>query len=67
MLGGSREVIRESKSLERVSLEIANGMNEMASGAEQINVAAHRINELSGRNRDNIETLVQEVAHFKVD
>ncbi|MDR0599897.1 MAG: methyl-accepting chemotaxis protein, partial [Treponema sp.] len=62
MLEGSKEVIQESKNLERMTQEITQGMNEMAAGADQINIAVSRVNELSGQNRDNIDTLVQEVA-----
>jgi methyl-accepting chemotaxis protein len=67
MLEGSKEVIAESKNLELVSQEISGGMNEMATGAEQINAAVNRVNELSGRNRDNIDILVREVSRFKVE
>ncbi|MDR2552602.1 MAG: methyl-accepting chemotaxis protein [Treponema sp.] len=67
MLEGSKEVIQESKNLEKVTQEITGGMNEMASGAEQINVAITRVNEISGKNKENIETLVREVSRFKVE
>jgi methyl-accepting chemotaxis protein len=67
MLRGSKEVIAESKNLELASQEITGGMNEMAAGAEQINRAVNRVNELSGRNRDNIDVLVREVSRFKVE
>jgi methyl-accepting chemotaxis protein len=42
-------------------------MNEMASGADQINVAVHHVNEISAKNREGIDTLMREVAKFKVD
>jgi methyl-accepting chemotaxis protein len=67
MLEGSKEVIQESKNLEKVTQEITGGMNEMASGADQINVAVHRVNELSGQNRENIDILVKEVSRFKIE
>jgi methyl-accepting chemotaxis protein len=67
MLEGSNEVIRESKNLEMVTQEIANGMNEMASGTDEINIAVNQVNEISGTNKDNINILVQEVAKFKVE
>jgi len=41
-------------------------MNEMAAGAEQVNDAVNSVNELSGRNRENIDSLVQAVSQFKV-
>jgi methyl-accepting chemotaxis protein len=42
-------------------------MNEMARGASEINTAVHQINEISGKNRDGIDTLMQEVSKFKVE
>jgi methyl-accepting chemotaxis protein len=41
-------------------------MNEMASGADQINVAVNRVNDISAKNRENINLLVKEVSKFKV-
>jgi len=67
MLEGATEVIKESQNLEKVTQEITSGMNEMASGAEQINIAVHQVNELSGRNRDGIDSLMREVSRFKVE
>ena len=66
MLEGSKEVIQESKNLERVTQEITNGINEMAAGAEQVNKAVNAVNDLTGRTRDNISSLVQSVSGFKV-
>ncbi|QQO09884.1 methyl-accepting chemotaxis protein [Breznakiella homolactica] len=67
MLQGSKEVIHESQNLGRVTQEITNGVNEMAIGAEQINTAVNRVNEISGENKEHIDTLVQEVSRFKVE
>ncbi|MDR3171963.1 MAG: methyl-accepting chemotaxis protein [Treponema sp.] len=67
MLVGSREVISEGKNLEMATVEITNGMNEMATGADQINVAVHRVNEISDQNKENIDILVQEISLFKVE
>ena len=67
MLEGSTEVIRESKNLERVTQEISGGMNEMALGADQINVAVTHVNDLSIKNRENIDVLMKEVEKFKVE
>jgi methyl-accepting chemotaxis protein len=66
MLEGAQQVILESQNLEKVTQEITSGMNEMASGAEQINIAVHQVNDLSGRNRDRINSLMREVSKFKV-
>ena len=67
MLEGSSEVVKESKNLENITQEITSGMNEMASGAEQINVAVVHVNEISVKNRENIESLIKEVSRFKVE
>jgi methyl-accepting chemotaxis protein len=67
MLKGSKEVLKEGGNLEKVTQEITGGMNEMAVGAEQINVAVNQVNDLSGKNRENIDLLVKEVSRFKVE
>jgi len=67
MREGSGEVIREGKNLEIITQEITGGMNEMATGADQINIAVHRVNELTVSNKDKINTLLAEVAKFKVE
>jgi len=67
MLNGSKEVIQESQNLEKITTEITGGMNEMASGAQQINIAVNHVNEMSGKTREGIETLLREVSLFKVE
>jgi methyl-accepting chemotaxis protein len=67
MLGGSQQIIAESQNLELVTVEITGGMNEMASCADQINVAVTRVNTVSAQNKESIELLVPEVSKFKVD
>jgi methyl-accepting chemotaxis protein len=67
MLEGSKEVIEESNNLEKVTQEITGGMNEMAAGADQINASVNQVNEISRKNKDTIEKLIQEVSRFKVD
>jgi methyl-accepting chemotaxis protein len=67
MLQGAQEVIRESANLEKSTQEITIGMNEMATGADQINVAVNAVNDLSGRNRDGIQILLTDVSKFKVE
>ena len=66
MLGSSREVIQESRTLERLTAEIGNGMTEMASGAAQIDTAVNRVNDISVENKKQIELLMSEVGRFKV-
>ena len=67
MFEGSREVIKESKNLEQVTGEIAGGMNEITSGAEQINAAVSRVSEISNATKEHITTLFNEVSRFKVE
>ena len=67
MLEGAQEVIRESQNLEKVTQEITMGMNEMANGADQINIAVHQVNEISGKNREGIDSLMKEVSRFKIE
>jgi methyl-accepting chemotaxis protein len=38
----------------------------MASGADQINIAVHNVNEMTNKNREAIDALIQEVSRFKV-
>jgi methyl-accepting chemotaxis protein len=67
MMTGAKEVIHESHNLEKQTQEITSGMNEMAQGAEQINIAVNQVNEISGKNREGIGTLMREVSKFKVE
>jgi methyl-accepting chemotaxis protein len=66
MLVGSKEVMHESRNLEKITQEITGGMNEMAAGADQVNAAVNNVNQISGQNRDAIDTLLKEVSRFKV-
>jgi methyl-accepting chemotaxis protein len=67
MLGRSGEVTQESKNLEQMTAELSGGMNEMAVGADEINSAMNQVNEICGRNRENITILAQEVSRFKIE
>ena len=64
--GGSQEAALENKYLKLVNEEIFAGINEMANGAYQINTAVNRANEISEKNKKNIDLLVQGVSMFKV-
>ena len=66
MAGKSQEVIAETKNLENITAEISGGMSDMAEGAEQINKAVLRVNEISGENKKSINALNTEIAKFKV-
>jgi len=66
MLASSKEVIKESRNLEKATVDISNGMNEMASGTEQINSTVNKVEEISKTNKESIDTLFAEVSKFKV-
>ncbi|MDR1955524.1 MAG: methyl-accepting chemotaxis protein, partial [Treponema sp.] len=66
MLRGSQEVIGESRGLGHLTEEIAGGVNEIASGAEQINSSMGRVAGISADNRERISALISEVGKFKV-
>ncbi|MCL2761597.1 MAG: methyl-accepting chemotaxis protein [Treponema sp.] len=67
MFARSEEVIEESTSLEKSTQKITTGMNDIALGAEHINVTINRVNAICDKNRGNIELLVREVSKFKVE
>jgi len=66
MSDGSKEVINESRNLENVTASLTNGMSEMAAGANQINTAVIQVREISGKNKESIDTLIKAVSRFKV-
>jgi methyl-accepting chemotaxis protein len=67
MLNKSQDIIKESNNLIGVTVELTNGVNEMAVGAEQINTSIVRVNATSGENKESINNLVREVDRFKVE
>jgi methyl-accepting chemotaxis protein len=42
-------------------------MNEMAEGADQINISVNNVNEMTQKNREAIDALIKEVSRFKVE
>jgi len=59
--------MNESRNLEKGTQEITGGMNEMATGSEQINIAINNVNDMTGKNREAIDDLLREVSRFKVE
>ena len=55
------------ENLSDITLEINNGMEEMATGAEQVNTAVQNVNEITQNTKSNINNLSFEVAKFKID
>jgi methyl-accepting chemotaxis protein len=66
MLESSDAVITESQSLESVTAEIAADLEEMATGAAQIDNATAQIVTQTQDNKDSVQTLKTEVGKFKV-
>ncbi len=52
--------------LDGLTRTITDSMNEMASGAIQINNAVQEVNEITQKNKMSIEALAQEVGKFRV-
>ena len=66
MLRGGEGVAKEMRKLDDLTHVIADSMNEMASGAVQINNAVQEVNEITQKNKQSIENLANEVSKFKV-
>ena len=66
MLKGGEGVAEEMQKLDGLTRVITDSMNEMASGAIQINNAIQEVNEITQRNKRSIENLAEEVGKFKV-
>ena len=65
MLKGGEGVAKEMQKLDSLTRVITESMNEMASGAVQINNAVQEVNEITQKNKRSIEALAQEVSKFK--
>ena len=66
MLKGGESVAQEIQKLDSLTRIIADSMNEMASGAVQINNAMQDVNEITQKNKYSIENLAAEIGKFKV-
>ena len=66
MLKGGEGVAEEMQKLDGLTRVITESMNEMASGAVQINNAVQEVNEITQKNKRSIENLAAEVSKFKV-
>ena len=67
MLKGGEGVAEEMQKLDGLTRIITESMNEMASGAVQINNAIQEVNEITQKNKQSIENLASEVGKFKVN
>ena len=66
MLKGGEGVAAEMQKLDGLTRIITESMNEMASGAVQINNAVQEVSEITQKNKRSIEALASEVSKFKV-
>ena len=66
MLKGGEGVAEEMQKLDSLTRVITESMNEMASGAIQINNAVQEVSEITQKNKRSIESLAEEVSKFKV-
>ena len=66
MLKGGEGVAEEMQKLDGLTRVITESMNEMASGAVQINNAVQEVNEITQKNKQSIQNLAEEVGKFKV-
>ena len=66
MLKGGEGVAAEMRKLDDLTRIITDSMNEMASGAVQINNAVQEVNAVTQKNKQSIENLASEVSKFKV-
>ena len=66
MLKGGEGVAEEMQKLDNLTRVITESMNEMASGAVQINNAVQEVSEITQKNKLSIEALSAEVGKFKV-
>ena len=67
MLKGSNLIAEEVQRLAVMSDHIADNMNEMASGAVQIDTAVHEVSGVSQKNKQCVAELVKEVEKFKIE
>ena len=66
MLKGGEGIAKEMNKLDELTRTITNRMNEMASGALQINNAVQEVQGITQKNKESIEGLADEVMKFKV-
>ena len=66
MLKGGEGVAAEMRKLDDLTRIITDSMNEMATGAVQINKAVQEVSEITQKNKRSIENLATEVSKFKI-
>jgi methyl-accepting chemotaxis protein len=67
MLTGSKEVIGEGANLDALTADLTSGINETTLGMDHVNTTVMRIHGISQENKQNIESLVEEIGKFKIE
>ena len=66
MLKGQEGIAHEMRTLDNLTKEITNSMNEMTIDAGQVNHAVGKVSNITQKNKHNIERLLSEVNEFKI-
>ena len=66
MLTGSKKIIDGSLKLGKLSEEVSFGVKEISDGTKQISSAVNRVNSISVKNKEYIDTLADEISKFKI-
>ena len=66
MQNASSEVISEGKNLENLTGEVTNAINDIVLGIDAITGAVRRSSEISQKNNEDIEVLMQEISKFRI-
>lgn len=67
MLRGGEQVAQEMRKLDDLTRIVSERINEMATGAVQINNAIKEVNEMTRHNKQAVENLNTEVGKFKAE
>ncbi|MEL3905360.1 MAG: methyl-accepting chemotaxis protein [Treponemataceae bacterium] len=66
MLKGQEGIAHEMRTLDNLTKEITNSMNEMTIDAGQVNHTVGKVSNITQKNKHNIERLLSEVNKFKI-
>ena len=62
----SQAVADESENLERLTSEVTNAIGEMALDIDSINLAVSHSSEISRKNKEDLDNLLQEISKFTI-
>ena len=67
MTAESKAVMNQSNDLKMITAEVAGSMDEMTQSEDEISNSITRVQEISMENKENIDTLSEEIGRFKVE